>query len=137
MFMKHLYNLVNLIVVTAIGVIYVEVIKFSMTKYISVFGDAYSTVDKVLVTGTATSLAVLVIFMSNWLVTHQKPMWVATACSFVALVYFYQINPGGNILINVFMNFFYIHSTLAFIFFTIAPLAVGAIINKARQDQPV
>lgn len=134
--MKYFLSLINLIVSVAIGVIYVELIKFAMSEYISFFGDAYTTTSKVLTTGLSTLFAVTVVFASNWLITHQKPMWVACSCSLMSLIYFYQVNPGGNMLTNVVINLFYVHSALAFLFFTVIPLAVAATINKVRQEKP-
>jgi hypothetical protein len=128
--MTYIFKLINFIVLLAIGVLYVEGLKFSMAKYISVFGDAYSTLTRMSVTGTATLLSLIVIFVGNKFITKQNFKWLGLACGFVALIYFYQVHPKGNLLVNITMNFFYIHSAAAFFFFTICPVLLGTILNK-------
>ncbi len=128
--MTYIFKLTNLIIVLAMGVLYVEGLKFSMSKYISVFGDAYSTVTKMSATGTATFFSLIVIFVGNKFITRQNFKCLGLACGFVALIYFYQVHPKGNLLLNITMSFFYIHSTTAFLFFTICPVLLEMIVNK-------
>lgn len=128
--MTHLFKLFNISTILAISVIYVELLKYFMSLYISFFGDGYSDLSKVNLTGTSTFISLCLVLLGNRYITRQNVKLLGFFCSFVALIYFYQVHPGGNLIVNVLLSFNNIYSTFAFLFFVVAPVIVGLAINK-------
>jgi hypothetical protein len=128
--MTHLFKLFNILTVFAISVIYVELLKYFMSLYISLFGDGYSDLSKISLTGTSTFLSLCLVLLGNRCITRQNVKLLGFFCSSVALIYFYQIHRGGNLIVNVLLSFNNVYSAFAFLFFVVAPVIVGLAINK-------
>lgn len=128
--MTHLFKLFNILTIFAISVIYVELLKYFMSLYISLFGDGYSDLSKITLTGTSTFISLCLVLLGNRYITRQNVKLLGFFCSLNALIYFYQVHLGGNLIVNVLLSFNNIYSTFAFLFFVVAPVIVGFAINK-------
>ncbi len=122
-------RVIDVVVVVALGISYVQILRFALNSLNPLFPTAASSLHKMAFTGTAALISVAIMFSANSVLTRQNHLGLGLACAAWAYVYFYIIKlwPNPIQVISVFMTGY---SAFAFFAFVAAPIIVGAGINR-------
>lgn len=129
---EQLINTANIATLIALGVCYPQAIQFGLSLLAGYFPQALSSAEKMMLTGTATAIATVAVFLFNRLVTRQSMVWLGLSCGLVAFLYFYIIkfwpDPSRAVLV-----LFSSYSLFALFAFTITPVFVGVLWHRTTK----
>lgn len=125
-----IFRTIDLIVILALGVCYVELLRYTMDTVIFEFGDMMKSYSKMLLTGCSSFFASLVILLANKFVTRKNSIYTGIGLSAAAFYYFYVYKASFSVLNHIYLVFTAGYSLFAFVAFLGFPLLLGLALNQ-------
>ena len=124
---------VNAIVIVALGICYLELLKFLLAMGSIIIPEPSSPLVKFFHTGSTAVLSMAIVFTFNAFVTRQSMLRLGQCCGLVAFIWFYVIRAESESTIGlVFSSLLFAYSAFALLAFTVGPIALGYFLNKGK-----
>lgn len=123
----------NAVVIVALGICYLQLLKFFIAQLYPLVIESSSTLVKIAHTGASAVLAMTIVFAANAFITRQNMLRLGQSCGLAAFIWFYVVRAEGQSTISlVITSLMFAHSLFAMAIFTLGPVAVGYYLNKRR-----
>ena len=128
---KWVASMLNVIVVLALGLSYLELLKFVMTGYVSYVGNQTESHQKMIMTALCSLFSAATVSALNAFITRRSPLLVGASSAVFAFSYFYIIRSDDrNVIVHIYSILMSGYSLFAMVVFIGMPLIIGYVLNK-------
>lgn len=129
-------NYANLAIAIALGVSFTELVKFTITLWVTNLPQVLSSVEKALVVGSSVYLCLSAVFVFNLYITRQNFFLLGCCCGMASFVWFYVIKFWSiGIAFGLGMTLYSPQPAFSLFAFTLFPLIAGYLAQRIKPYQ--